>query len=81
MIWAVVVSVIAGFVLLTAITFAIPDQKAVQEAVHVHHDVHLADVDGHALGGGAPLHRRRGAVLLPDGLPDVRLADAVRVLA
>ena len=30
MIWAVVGSVIAGFVLLTAITFAIPDQKAVQ---------------------------------------------------
>ena len=49
-------------------------------AVHVHHHVHLADVDGHALGGGAPLHRRRGAVLLPDGVPDVRLADAVRVL-
>lgn len=31
MLWAVVVSVIAGFVLLTAITFAIPDQKAVQD--------------------------------------------------
>jgi amino acid transporter len=30
MVWSVVVSVIAGFVLLTAITFAIPDQKAVQ---------------------------------------------------
>ena len=31
MIWAVIVSVIAGFILLTAITFAIPDQTAVQE--------------------------------------------------
>ena len=31
MVWAVVVSVIAGFVLLTAITFAIPNQQAVQE--------------------------------------------------
>jgi amino acid transporter len=31
MIWAVVVSVIAGFILLTAITFAIPDQTAVQK--------------------------------------------------
>jgi len=31
MLWSVVVSVIAGFILITAITFAIPDQKAVQE--------------------------------------------------
>jgi len=31
MLWSVIISVIAGFVLLTAITFAIPDQKAVQE--------------------------------------------------
>ena len=31
MIWAVIVSVIGGFILLTAITFAIPDQTAVQE--------------------------------------------------
>jgi len=31
MIWAVVVSVIAGFILLTAITFAIPNQTAVQK--------------------------------------------------
>ena len=31
MIWAVIVSVIAGFLLLTAITFAIPDQTKVQE--------------------------------------------------
>src|SRR3979411_1451881 len=30
MIWAVIISVIAGFVLLTAITFAIPDQKGAQ---------------------------------------------------
>jgi amino acid transporter len=31
MIWSVIISVIAGFVLLTAITFAIPDQTKVQE--------------------------------------------------
>jgi amino acid transporter len=31
MLWAVVVSVIAGFILITAITFAIPDQTAVQQ--------------------------------------------------
>jgi len=31
MLWSVVVSVIAGFILITAITFAIPDQKAVQQ--------------------------------------------------
>jgi amino acid transporter len=30
MIWSVIVSVVAGFILLTAVTFAIPDQKAVQ---------------------------------------------------
>src|SRR5262249_8428728 len=31
MIWSVIVSVIAGFILLAAITFAIPDQTKVQE--------------------------------------------------
>ena len=31
MVWAVVVSVVAGFILLTAITFAIPSQKGVQD--------------------------------------------------
>ena len=50
MIWAVVISVIGGFILLTAITFAIPSQTDVQEQFALHHDVHLADVDGHDAG-------------------------------
>ncbi len=59
MIWSVIVSVIAGFILLVAITFAIPStDRASQAAVHLHHDLHLADLDGHALGRGPALHRR-----------------------
>ena len=81
MLWSVIVSVIAGFILLVAITFAIPSQTRRAGAVHLHHDLHLADLDGHALGRGAALHRRVRAVLLPDRMRHLRLADAVRVLA
>ena len=80
-IWSVVVSVIFGFILLAAITFAIPDQTAVAGAVHLHHDRTSGRVDEPALGRVPALHLRRRAVLLPHGVDHVGVADAVRVLA
>ena len=55
--------------------------RRVQEQFALHRDLHLAGVDEQDLGRVPALHRRRGAVLLPHRLPDLRLADAVRVLA
>ena len=81
MIWAVIVSVDRRLHPARRDHVRDPEPDRGAGAVHLHHDLHLADVDGHALGRGAALHRRRGAVLLPDRVPHVRLADAVRVLA
>ena len=44
-------------------------------------DLHLADVDGHALGRVPAHDHRRRTVLLPHGVRDLGLADALRVLA
>ena len=78
---SVVVSVVFGFVLLVAVTFAIP---STQGALDQHRDggaVDLEDVDEPELVRRAPVHLRDRPVLLPDGVDDVGLADDVRVLA
>ena len=78
---SVVVSVVFGFILLVAVTFAVPDDTARSGSRDIHRHLHLAGVDEHALGGGPALHRGRRAVLLHDRVDDVGLADDVRVLA
>ena len=45
---SVVVSVVFGFILLVAVTFAVPDVAGDDRRGRQRRDVHLADVDGHA---------------------------------
>ena len=52
MVLAVVVSVIAGFILLVAVTFAIPDTQRRDRALRDHHPVDLDRVDEPELVGG-----------------------------
>ena len=79
MVMSVVVSVIFGFILLVAVTFAVPERGGARPEQHRH--VHLADVDEHQMGRVPARHRHRGAVLLRDRVGDVGVADDVRVLA
>ena len=82
MVMSVVVSVIFGFILLVAVTFAIPSDKgALGSTARFVVSYIWTDLDGHALGRVPALHRRRRAVLLHDRVDDVGVADDVRVLA
>ena len=69
MVSAVIVSVIAGFILLVAITFAIPDTARRDRELRDHHPVDLDRVDEPDLvGGRCSSSCCRGAVLLPHGI-------------
>ena len=57
MIWAVIVSVIVGFILLVAVTFAIPNTAGAVSAGRTS-SPNLGHLDGHALGRGPALHHR-----------------------
>ncbi len=80
---SVVVSVFFGFILLVAVTFAIPghDEAPSPQQLRADRPLELDRVHGPELGGVPPLHLRGSSVLLPDGIDDIRVADAVRVLA
>ena len=78
---SVVVSVIFGFILLLAVTFAIPSTEGALENIGYRRPVDLGRVDEPELGGGTALHLRRRAVLLRHGVGHVGVADDVRVLA
>ena len=82
---SVFVSVVFGFILLVAVTFAIPGTT--EEALDQINNgrpgrpVDLDRVDGPALGGVPALHLRRRAVLLRHRVGDLGVADDVRLLA
>ena len=82
MVMSVVVSVIFGFILLVAVTFAIPgpvENTALQYGVR--RAVHLGERDEHQVGRVPARDRVHGPVLLRPRLGHVGLADDVRVLA
>ena len=82
MVMSVVVSVIFGFILLVAVTFAIPGPVANTALQYdVRRAVHLAERDEHQVGGVPARDRLRGPVLLRPRIGDVGVADDVRVLA
>ena len=78
-------SVVGGYLLLLAVVFAIPDDaqgnpdNAGVGAGGV--AVHLRQLAGQELGHAGPVHRRRRAALLRDGLHDLGLAHDVRLRA
>ena len=81
---SVFVSVVFGWILLLAVTFAIPDTQSDDrhgQRAPADRAVHLGAVDEPALGGVPALHLRRRAVLLRHRVDDVRVADDLRVLA
>ena len=78
---AVVVSVVFGWILLLAVTFAIPSTEGALENIGVRRAVDLGGVDESDLGGGAALHLRRRAVLLRHRVRDLGVADDVRLLS
>ena len=81
MIWSVVVSVIAGFILLVAITFAIPSKTGVQgQFTYITTYIWQTSMGTHWAEVLLFIVVLR-AVLLPDGVRHLGLADAVRVLA
>ena len=53
---SVVVSVVFGWILLLAVTFAVPDTQGVLDAVGGARHLHLDDVDERDLGGDPALH-------------------------
>ena len=78
---SVVVSVVFGWILLLAVTFVDPEHR-LRAREHRHgRPVDLERVDEPELGRDPALHLRRRAVLLPHGVDDVGLEDAVRLLA
>ena len=77
---AVVVSVVFGWILLLAVTFAIPEHRGRAREHRHRRPVDLVRVDGPELGGRAALHLRRRTVLLRHGLGDLGVADDVRLL-
>ena len=78
---SVVVSVIFGFILLVAVTFAIPSTRGRPDEHRGGGALDLGDVDEPELVGRAALHLRGRSVLLLDGFDDVGVAHDVRVLA
>ena len=80
-IMSVVVSVVFGFILLVAVTFAVPDVTGTLDAGAVRRAVHLADGHERQVGRVHARDRVHRAALLRRGLGDVCLAHAVRVLA
>ena len=78
---SVVVSVVFGWILLLAVTFAIPSTRGRAREHRHRRAVDLGGVDEPELGGGAALHLRRRAVLLRHGVGHLGVADDVRVLA
>ena len=81
MVWAVVVSVIAGFILLVAITFAIPSQTGVQaQFTYITTYIWQTSMGTHWAEVLLFIVVVR-PVLLPHRLRHVRLAHALRVLA
>ena len=78
---SVVVSVVFGWILLLAVTFAIPSTEGATREHRRRRAVDLGRVDEPELGRDPALHLRRGAVLLPHGVGDVGVADDVRLLA
>ena len=83
MVMSVVVSVIFGFILLVAVTFAIPELTNDDLVGAGQGIVTLiwTESTSYGLGRIHALHRRRRADVLHDRLGDVGLADDVRVLA
>ena len=77
---SVVVSVVFGWILLLAVTFAIPSTQGGARQRRDDRAMDLDGVDEPELGRDPALHLRRGAVVLPDGVRDVGVADDVRVL-
>ena len=81
MVMSVVVSVIFGFFLLLAVTFAIPDTQGVIDAGGYAVTYIWETSLGLDLGRDPADHRRLRADVLPDGIGDLGVADDVRVLA
>ena len=81
MLWSVIVSVIAGFILLVAITFAIPSRTGVQaQFTYITTYIWQTSMGTHWAEVLLFIVVVR-AVLLPDRVHHLRLADVVRVLA
>ena len=80
MVMAVVVSVVFGFVLLVAVTFAVPDVQGTLDAAGNAVVYIWTDVTRRRVGGVPAVHRRGRAVVLRHGLGHVGVADDVRVL-
>ena len=82
---SVFVSVVFGFILLVAVTFAIPGttEEALDpdQQLRSGRPVDLDRVDGPPLGRVPALHLRGGAVLLRHRIVDVGVTNDVRVLA
>ena len=78
---AVVVSVIVGFILLVAVTFAIPDTAGAIENFGIIIPWIWSESMSQNWSEALLFIVRRGAVLLPHRLDHLRVADAVRVLA
>ena len=78
---SVVVSVIFGFILLLAVTFAIPDTQGVIDAGGYAVTYIWETSMSQTLGEVPALHRGRRPDVLPHGVGDVGVADDVRVLA
>ena len=75
---SVVASVFFGFILLVAVTLALPADPTI--------DLYIIPTSWVAAMGQSwadvpPLHLLRSSVLLPHGIDDIRVADAVRLLA
>ena len=80
MVMSVVVSVVFGFILLVAVTFAVPDVAGHPRRRRERRRLHLDHLARQRVGGVPAAHRGGGAVLLRHGVGHVGVADDVRVL-
>ena len=78
---AVVVSVVFGWILLARRDVRDPEHRGRAREHRHRRPLDLGRVDEPELGGGAPLHLRRRAVLLRDRVGHLGVADDVRLLA